>query len=264
MVSDKARNCNKCGDELIIGVNWTNGLRKTSYYLCGACQAIKAKIYKKENPEKAASINKKANKKYRENNKEKIAASRKKSNKKYRENNKEKIARSHKLWSENNYIKVAESNKKATKKYRENNKTRIAENHKKHMIEKGNSKIKEKWIKDPEFRIRRNVSTVILAQLKDNGGSKNGQSIMEYLSYSIIELKQHLEFLFEPWMNWDNHGKYKRGGEKKWHIDHIISQSQLPYKEMSFDPNSNFQKCWALENLRPLEAVKNISEGARK
>jgi len=52
-------------------------------------------------------------------------------------------------------------------------------------------------------------------------------------------------------MNWDNHGKY-------WHIDHIMPQSILPYISMEDD---NFKKCWALDNLRPLEAIQNMKDG---
>jgi len=51
-------------------------------------------------------------------------------------------------------------------------------------------------------------------------------------------------------MNWDNHGK--------WHLDHIYPQSLLPYDSMK---HPNFQKCWALDNLHPLEATENISKG---
>ena len=49
-----------------------------------------------------------------------------------------------------------------------------------------------------------------------------------------------------------------------WQIDHIIPQSDLPYTEMSHDPNSNFQKAWALSNLRPLSAKQNVLDGARR
>jgi 5-methylcytosine-specific restriction endonuclease McrA len=55
-------------------------------------------------------------------------------------------------------------------------------------------------------------------------------------------------------MTWDNYGRYEKGKEK-WQIDHIIPQSKLLYDSMD---HSNFRKCWALENLRPLEVVENI------
>lgn len=74
---------------------------------------------------------------------------------------------------------------------------------------------------------------------------------------SIIELITHIESLWEPWMNLGNYGVYINGGEKKWHIDHIIPQSFFKYTSMR---NEEFQKCWALKNLRPFEAIANIKK----
>jgi len=38
-------------------------------------------------------------------------------------------------------------------------------------------------------------------------------------------------------------------------IDHIIPQSKLRYDSLD---HPNFQKCWALENLRPICSIENI------
>lgn len=71
---------------------------------------------------------------------------------------------------------------------------------------------------------------------------------------------------FEPWMTWGNHGRYSKLWNDNdsltwtWQIDHIISQSKLPYTSMT---DENFKKCWALENLRPLSAKQNIIKGDR-
>jgi hypothetical protein len=108
------------------------------------------------------------------------------------------------------------------------------------------------------FKLRESVSSSINRNLRKNKGSKNGESCMGYLPYSIKELKKHIESLWEPWMTWKNHGIYKLGGERKWHIDHIIPQSLLPYDSLD---HPNFIKCWNLENLRPLEAMQNIKKG---
>lgn len=56
---------------------------------------------------------------------------------------------------------------------------------------------------------------------------------------------------FDSNMNWSNYGKY-------WHIDHIYPQSLLPYTSMT---DENFKKCWALDNLQPLEKIANIKKG---
>lgn len=113
---------------------------------------------------------------------------------------------------------------------------------------------------DPSYKLRGRVSSSVRRILRLNSGSKNGSSILDKLSYTIEELRSHLESQWvgdNSWMNWDNYGIYKRGGERKWHIDHIIPQSLLPYDTMD---HPNFLKSWALENLRPLEAIENIKK----
>ena len=81
-------------------------------------------------------------------------------------------------------------------------------------------------------------------------------------------LKQHLENQFESWMTWNNWGRYSLDTWKDddqatwtWQIDHIIPQSDLPYSSME---DENFQKCWQLNNLRPLSAKQNILDGVNK
>jgi hypothetical protein len=77
---------------------------------------------------------------------------------------------------------------------------------------------------------------------------------LKYLSYSIDELRSHLESGFESWMNWDNYGSptFK---ERRWNID---PQSVLTYTSME---DENFKKCWDLTNLRAIDAIKNSKKG---
>lgn len=103
---------------------------------------------------------------------------------------------------------------------------------------------KNKYITDIVFKLKAVCSSSIYQAMKS---SKNGSSILNYLPYSIQELKDHLENQFDDKMSWENYGSY-------WQIDHIIPQSKLPYSSMEDD---NFQKCWALSNLQPLEATAN-------
>ncbi len=119
---------------------------------------------------------------------------------------------------------------------------------------------------DPVYRMRKYISTQIYSALRKQK-SKKDTSIMNYLPYSINDLKSHLESQFESWMNWDNMGKYdnkswddNNDSTWKWNIDHIIPQSKLPYTSMKDD---NFKICWALNNLRPLSAKQNILDGVR-
>ena len=79
----------------------------------------------------------------------------------------------------------------------------------------------------------------------------------DHLPYTPEELKIHIESLWEPWMSWDNYGKFDKN-RTTWQIDHIIPQSKLPFE--SFD-DENFKKCWDLKNLRPLETTANLKKG---
>lgn len=114
-----------------------------------------------------------------------------------------------------------------------------------------NKKYREKLKNNPVFKLRKNISRSINSALKEN--SKNG-SILKYLPYSINDLKSHLENQFDNKMSWDNYGIY-------WHLDHIIPQSCLTYITMNDD---SFKKCWALDNLRPLDAKQNMMDGSTK
>jgi hypothetical protein len=81
------------------------------------------------------------------------------------------------------------------------------------------------------------------------GKSKEIRTI-ELLGCTIIELKTHLESLFQPgmsWKNWSLHG---------WHIDHIRPLS-------SFDLSNRDQllKACHYTNLQPLWAKDNLSKG---
>ena len=98
----------------------------------------------------------------------------------------------------------------------------------------------------PQGRIAHNMRTAICRALK---GKKAGRHWETLVGYTLNELMKHLEGLFEPWMNWDNHGE--------WHIDHIKPKSLFHYKTTE---DKEFKECWALENLQPLEAIKNLTK----
>lgn len=110
---------------------------------------------------------------------------------------------------------------------------------------------RKKRLSDPAYRLRDIVSMIVRRKLKEQNGYKN-TSTWKKLPYSPQELKEHLEKQFTKEMSWNNYGEY-------WHVDHIIPQVLLPYKSMD-DPN--FNKAWALANLRPLEKKENMSKGS--
>lgn len=121
---------------------------------------------------------------------------------------------------------------------------------------------------DPVFKLRGYVSHSISRMLKINSSSKENKSCLGFLGYSIEDLKKHMESHFEPWMTWDNYGKYKFSdwhdndvSTWRWQLDHIIPQSDLPYASME---DENFKICWSLSNIRPYSAKQNNLDGVRR
>lgn len=98
---------------------------------------------------------------------------------------------------------------------------------------------------DPRFRLDANMCNAIRDALN---GRKKFRKWVSLVGYTTQELMSHLEPQFDQHMTWDNYGSY-------WHVDHIIPRSFFQY-ETAEDPE--FKKCWALSNLRPLEARENI------
>jgi hypothetical protein len=162
-----------------------------------------------------------------------------------------------------------------SKKYYENNKEKIIlnvkeyeKNNKDFMRNYRRQRKKNKRKEDPVFMLRDAISTRISQYLKKKGSSKNGDSIIKYLSFTINELINYLESLFEPWMTWENRGLYNPKiwndddpSTWTWQIDHIIPQSDLPYTSME---DENFKKSWSLSNLRPLNSKQNLLDGVHR
>ena len=180
-------------------------------------------------------------KKWKEENKEQ----QREYKKKWYEENKEKRREQHKKWKEKNKEKIREQ----AKKWKEKNKEKHREYSKKWE--------KERYHTDPCYKLRNLTSRMVRGALKEG---KSGKSMLPYVDWnSYEELKEHLESQFEDWMTWENHGKW-HPTERRWHIDHIKPQSVLLEGVTSMD-DPKFRECWALENLRPLEARENLSKG---
>jgi hypothetical protein len=233
-------NCEKCGLE-----------KKDDK--CKNCLKIYMSEYYKNNHAKLL----KNNKDYYQNNKSKRLQYRKEYylnnshqisqyKKEYNANNIEAIAKYKRQWYDDNKIEILQDRKI----YYENNKDiilpKLKDYQANHKIE-CNKHQKNRYNNDPIYKLRHRCSAMIRVALKSN---KNNISILKFLPYTIQELKEHLEKQFDNNMSWNNHGNY-------WHIDHIVPQSKLPYSSMSDD---NFKKCWALDNLQPLEAIANIKK----
>jgi len=228
--------------------------------VCKVCNNELAKKYRKENPDIVKGYSERYYKKHPKNNGE--------INRVRRENyakNPEKYKNVVKAYRDNHKDAV----KSSVKKYYEKNKIEIAKYHQEYR--KNNKEKRKQWRKNYEkrkaiskdWKLRKIVSNAIYCALNRNGNKKMG-SILSFLPYTMIELKKHLESLFEPWMNWDNWGIYdpliwddNDVNTWTWHIDHIVPKSTFIYSSMG---DEEFKKCWALENLRPYSSKLNISE----
>jgi hypothetical protein len=187
-------------------------------------------------------------KEYTSQNKEKIA--------KYKTDNKSSIDTKNSEYRLNNKTKIKDRNRV----YYVNNKEKIVERNQRYDALKRDS--------DPAFKLRKRVSNSIFKQIKISNSSKDGSSILQFLPYTIQQLKEHLEKQFEPWMTWENYGTYEIDkwndddpSTWTWQMDHIIPHSTFKYASMD---EQAFKECWALSNLRPLSAKQNVSDGNRR
>ena len=113
------------------------------------------------------------------------------------------------------------------------------------LREKRNNYQKKRRKNNPSLRLNANVGIAISMALK---GDKNGRHWETLVSYTLNDLKEHLELQFKDGMNWENYGK------NGWHIDHKIPISLFNIQGIK---SKGFKACWALENLQPMWASKN-------
>ncbi len=186
----------------------------------------------------------------------------------YAINNKEKIKITRNIYTKNNKIKILSRQQR----WYQANRERILEEAKERRErpenkEKRNLNEKNRQENDILYRLKTLVSRIVGNCLKNRGTSKSS-TFKEYLPYSQEILKNHLENLFEPWMNWKNWGRYdpKTWNDDdsttwKWQLDHIIPISDF---EFLSEKDQAFKDCWALSNLRPLSAKQNVLDGVRR
>lgn len=200
-------------------------------------------------------INKKRAK-YKENiQNPEFVAKQKQYDKIYYEQHKEHKAKYRKKYRQDNLEKELEHGREYYKQHRK----QIIENNKKYYIKNKerikqynieyNQKNKEKIAERDKQRhnnnkLGRNFSAAICHALK---GNKAGQHWEDLVPYTLEQLRTHLESQFTPEMNWNNYGDY-------WEVDHIIPQNVFNY---TTHQDRDFQMCWSLANLRPLEKCLN-------
>jgi len=159
-------------------------------------------------------------KKYKEENKEKVKNNRKR----YYEENKESFKEKFKIYSENNKESINEYKNKWTEENKEHLKT-YRKIYYKNKTEVTKIKHSERMKNDPLYALRISLRKNILKTFRNRGFEKPNKTT-EILGCSFEEFKEHLEKQFEPWMNWNNRGKYNGTPNYGWDIDHIIPVSK--------------------------------------
>jgi hypothetical protein len=104
---------------------------------------------------------------------------------------------------------------------------------------------------NPKLRLESAIRARVMMSMKRRNTIKTSRTF-ELIGCTGAELAVHIEKQFKRGMTWENYGS-------KWHVDHI---TPLSYFDMS---NSNDQRrAWNWQNLRPLPAIQNITEGNRR
>lgn len=109
--------------------------------------------------------------------------------------------------------------------------------------------MKRREARDPNFKIRRRLSTRIYIAVKLQRADKTG-SARDLLGCSPQELRVYLEGKFKPGMTWKNYGQ--------WHVDHIKPCAKFDLT----DPDQQ-RACFHFTNLQPLWARENLIKSAK-
>ena len=147
---------------------------------------------------------------------------------------KKRKSENHKKWSEQNKEHLS----KYLKEYREKNVDKIRKTKRDYE--------RNRKANDPLYKLISNFRTAIYQVLKENRVDKN-QSYFDVLQYTPEQLIVHLEKQFTERITWENYGE--------WHVDHKLPISSFNIQEMG---DSEFMKCWSLENLQPMWGEENI------
>ena len=144
--------------------------------------------------------------------------------------------------------------RESQRRYREKNPNYNKEYSKTERGRESQRKSNAKRVSTPEGKINNAIKCGIHYSLK---GNKHGRHWEELVGYTSKDLMNHLESQFEDWMNWDNYSHPKGSKNRKWCIDHIVPIFSFNFN--SYD-DVEFKKCWALENLRPLDFTENMKK----
>ncbi len=124
-----------------------------------------------------------------------------------------------------------------------------ANNLKKYKIYSERAALKNK--KNPIYKLRRSISTLIRNSFKFSGSKKNTKTA-QILGCSLQDFKAHIESQFQPGMSWEN--------RHLWHIDHImpISMAKTYDEVVRLNHYKNLRPLWAHENLSKSDKTPEI------
>lgn len=213
------KKCKKCGLEKNISNFHKDSSKKDGYRnSCKECQKVYSKEFYEKNNDKIKEYSTNYYNQHSDDYEFKLKRSEyiknwshlndqylKEYNKSYYLENRETLVSYSK-----NYRKL---NNDVIKNYRIENKERIRKN--------TNEYIKNRISTDEIFKISFNIRNLIRISIKKMGFGKDSKSI-EILGCQIDEFKKYIENKFEPWMNWENYGKFNGHSNYGWDIDHIV------------------------------------------
>lgn len=235
--NNQCKDCKKIYQKNLIK-NKLEERSKKDFIFCIKCGYEKSKIEFNKHGSKC----KDCEIEYYRKNKEKISLRKKKYNLENPEKRKEN-------W--NNYYSINKELilEKGRKRYNKVYKSIYYKKNKEKII----SKVKERYdnrIKDePLFKLKYILRGIIRKSLLSKGFKKNDRT-EKIIGCSCLEFKSYIESKFEPWMTWDNHGKYNGELNYGWDIDHIIPTSSANTEEELIKLNH-------YTNLQPLCSYVN-------
>lgn len=184
----------------------------------------------------------------------------------YNQDNAEHIKKRTRQYRDKPEVKARELAKREGKKRNKQPKPKMTPEERR---TKNQQRARAKRKSDPAYALSRDIVSVVSHFLDGNEyAHRLTNAFFEAIGYTREQLVQHLTNQFEPWMTWYNRGVYdletwddNDPSTFRWHVDHIIPQSDLPYDNLQ---HPNFKKCWALSNLRPLSGKQNVIDGTRR
>lgn len=201
------------------------------------------KTYRQKNKEHIRA----SNKSWREKNEEK----RKASSKKWRDENKERFRAQKNAYGKSYY----ELNKESKiKLYRSSNREKIRsdmEAYRRENKEKMNNQASNRRKNNVVVKLRTYMASAIRKAFIRNSMTKTSRTLT-ILGCSIPDFKTYIESKWEPWMNWENYGKYNGTINYGWDLDHIIplsiAETELEVECLNY--YTNFQPLCSYTNRR--------------